>query len=154
MLKKTITYEDYDGQQRTETFYFNLTEAEVQRYNFEHSNEGLIEYLKSIITTKNVKNMMDFIAELISISFGTKSEDGKRFIKDPALTRAFMQTEAYSQLYMELVTEESAITNFLMGCMPKKAFNNKALSNTSASDIKDFVYGNKDLKELGINANT
>jgi hypothetical protein len=80
MLKKTITYEDYDGQTRTEDFYFNLTEAELQRYYFEHSNEGMMEYLKSILLTKNTKGMMDFIAEIITISFGVKSEDGKRFV--------------------------------------------------------------------------
>lgn len=155
MLKKTITYEDYDGQTRTEDFYFNLTEAELQRYYFEHSNEGMFEYLKGILLTKNAKAMMDFIAELISISFGVKSEDGKRFVKDPNLTRAFAQTEAYSTLYMELMTKEGSIADFLKGCMPKKAL--AAASgkpNIKEEDITAYVYGNKSLEELTKNANT
>lgn len=154
MLKKTITYEDYDGQTRTEDFYFNLTEAELQRYYFEHSNEGMMEYLKSILLTKNTKGMMDFIAEIITISFGVKSEDGKRFVKDPNLTRAFSQTEAYSTLYMELMTKENAIAEFLTGCMPKKALKSEVQKSIKADDIKDYVYGNKSLEEIVNNANT
>lgn len=154
MLKKTITYEDYDGQTRTEDFYFNLTEAELQRYYFEHSNEGMFEYLKSILLTKNTKGMMDFIAEIINISFGVKSEDGKRFVKDPNLTRAFSQTEAYSTLYMELMTKENAIAEFLTGCMPKKALKSEVQKSIKADDVKDYVYGNKSLEEIVNNANT
>lgn len=154
MLKKTITYEDYDGQTRTEDFYFNLTEAELQRYYFEHSNEGMMEYLKSILLTKNTKGMMDFIAEIITISFGVKSEDGKRFVKDPNLTRAFSQTEAYSTLYMELMTKENAIAEFLTGCMPKKALKSEVQKSIKADDVKDYVYGNKSLEEIVNNANT
>lgn len=154
MLKKTITYEDYDGQTRTEDFYFNLTEAELQRYYFEHSNEGMFEYLKSILLTKNTKGMMDFIAEIINISFGVKSEDGKRFVKDPNLTRAFSQTEAYSTLYMELMTKEGAIAEFLTGCMPKKALKSEVQKSIKADDVKDYVYGNKSLEEIVNNANT
>lgn len=154
MLKKTITYEDYDGQTRTEDFYFNLTEAELQRYYFEHSNEGMFEYLKSILLTKNTKGMMDFIAEIITISFGVKSEDGKRFVKDPNLTRAFSQTEAYSALYMELMTKENAIAEFLTGCMPKKALKSEVQKSIKADDVKDYVYGNKSLEEIVNNANT
>lgn len=154
MLKKTITYEDYDGQTRTEDFYFNLTEAELQRYYFEHSNGGMMEYLKSILLTKNTKGMMDFIAEIITISFGVKSEDGKRFVKDPNLTRAFSQTEAYSTLYMELMTKENAIAEFLTGCMPKKALKSEVQKSIKANDVKDYVYGNKSLEEIVNNANT
>lgn len=154
MLKKTITYEDYDGQTRTEDFYFNLTEAELQRYYFEHSNEGMMEYLKSILLAKNTKGMMDFIAEIITISFGVKSEDGKRFVKDPNLTRAFSQTEAYSTLYMELMTKENAIAEFLTGCMPKKALKSEVQKSIKADDVKDYVYGNKSLEEIVNNANT
>lgn len=154
MLKKTITYEDYDGQTRTEDFYFNLTEAELQRYYFEHSNEGMMEYLKSILLTKNTRGMMDFIAEIITISFGVKSEDGKRFVKDPNLTRAFSQTEAYSTLYMELMTKENAIAEFLTGCMPKKALKSEVQKSIKADDVKDYVYGNKSLEEIVNNANT
>lgn len=154
MLKKKITYEDYDGNQRTEEYYFNLTEAEIQRYNVEHSNEGLIEYLKGIVLTKNAKAMMDFIAELISISFGVKAEDGKRFVKDEKLTIAFMQTEAYSELYMELMTKENAISEFLIGCMPKKMVRAEAQKALTESDVKDYIYGQKTLEELSKNANT
>lgn len=154
MLKKKITFEDFDGETRTEEYYFNFTEAEVQRYNVEHSNDGLIEYLREVILTKNAKAMMAFIDEIITISYGVKSEDGKRFIKDPDKTREFTQTEAYSNLYMELMTTENAITDFLIGCMPKKLVNKEARKMISDSDVKDYIYGNKSLEVIAKNANT
>lgn len=154
MLKKKITYEDYDGNQRTEEFYFNLSQAELQRYYYEHSNEGLLDYLRNILLTKNSKGMMDFIAEIINISYGVKSDDGKRFIKDANFTRAFTQTEAYSELYMELLTKENAITDFLYGCLPKSLIEGKAKAKLSDEEIKAYMYGNKSLEEIAKNVNT
>ena len=112
MLKKTITYEDYDGQTRTEDFYFNLTEAELQRYYFEHSNEGMMEYLKSILLTKNTKGMMDFIAEIITISFGVKSEDGKRdFTIYPAATTKIEGWEHAEQKRQLFINDSRSLFN-------------------------------------------
>lgn len=154
MLKKKISYEDYEGNQRTEECYFNLSKAEISRYFFEHGNDGLFDYLLNIAATKNTKGMMDFIAEIISISYGVKSEDGKRFIKDPGYTRAFTQTEAYSVLFMELLTKENAITDFLMGIMPKDVAAARGKTALSDADIKDYMYGNKSLEDLTKNVNT
>ena len=145
MLKKTITFEDFDGNTRSGDFYFNLTQSELQRYYFEHGNQGLIEYLKNVVLTKDAKALMDFISEMIAITYGVKSEDGLRFIKDPVRTREFTQTNAYDVLYRELLSEESAISDFLTGCFPKNA---ASVGNISKDDIAKYMYGEMSLDEL------
>lgn len=144
MLKKKITFEDYNGNTRTEDFYFNITKAELSRWYFEHGNAGILEHMKHIVVTKDTKGLMDFVSELISISYGIKSEDGMRFIKDPKLTRDFMQTDAYSVLYLELISEEDAIGNFLQGCLPKSA----ADSTVSKEDVMKYLYGDITVEDL------
>lgn len=144
MLKKKITFEDYNGNTRTEDFYFNITKAELSRYYFEHGNAGMLEYLKNILITKDVKGLMDFISEIITISYGVKSDDGLRFIKDPARTRDFMQTDAYSVLFLELMKEENAIGNFLQACLPKS----NADASVSKEDVMKYLYGEISVEDL------
>lgn len=118
MLKKTITYTDYDGNERTEDFYFNLTKAELTE--MEMSTEGgLGEKIKRIVDAKDVKEIMAIFKDLILKAYGQKSDDGKRFIKSKELTDAFVQTEAYSELFMTLVTKENEATSFINNIIPK-----------------------------------
>lgn len=117
MLKKTMTYTDYNGEQRTEDFYFNLTRAEVTQ--FETSVDGgLSERIKQISQEKKVPAIMELFQELILRSYGQKSPDGRRFIKNKELTEEFSQTEAYSDLYMELATNSASAAAFINGIMP------------------------------------
>ena len=153
MLKKNISYTDYDGNQRTEDFYFNLTQTELAKFAFKYTNAGIFEYLKSLILTKDTKNMMTFISDLIEVSYGVKSEDGKRFIKDAEATKAFTETEAYSELFMELVVKEDAIANFLIGISPSGKNVDISKANLSDNDVKDFLYGGKKLDEIAKNVN-
>lgn len=117
MLKKRIKYTDYDGNQREEDFYFNLTKAEIAE--LELSTEGGLEQLISkIIDAKDTNQIIKFFKKIILMSYGEKSLDGKRFIKDEELTKEFTQTEAYSELFMELATDENAASNFINGIIP------------------------------------
>ena len=117
MYKKTITYPDYNGEEIKEDFYFNLTKAEILEMQLEKEG-GLAENIQAIVDSKNVPELIKIFKELILRSYGKKSDDGKRFIKSPELSREFTQTEAYSELFMELATDSDAASAFINGIIP------------------------------------
>lgn len=117
MLKKTITYEDYDGNKRTEDFYFNLSKAEVLEMEMGISG-GMTQMLNRIIAEQDSEKIIKTFKEIILKAYGEKSPDGKRFIKSEELSTAFSQTEAFSQLFMELATDADAAAKFVNGIVP------------------------------------
>lgn len=120
MLKKTITYTDYNDVTHTETYLFNLSKAECMEMEMSTSG-GLSEMIKKIIETQDVPAIIKIFKDLILKAYGVKSPDGKRFIKSEELSTAFAQTEAYSVLFMELATnaeEAAAFVNGIMQIMP------------------------------------
>lgn len=117
MVTKEITYTDYNGQERTEKYQFNFTKAELIEMELS-VNGGLSAMMERIKETDDRPELMRIFKELILKAYGVKSADGKRFVKSDELRTEFSQTEAYSELYMELVTNtESAIT-FFNGLIP------------------------------------
>lgn len=118
MLKKTITYTDYNGVERTEDFYFNLSKAEVTEMELS-VNGGLTQMLNNIVAAKDGAQIIKTFKEIVLKSYGEKSPDGKRFIKSEEISKAFSQTEAYSEIFMELALNEDAAANFVKGIMPK-----------------------------------
>jgi hypothetical protein len=118
MLKKTITYIDYDGEKRSEDFYFNLTRAEAIEW-FHSEKGGLENFIKKIISEKDNKKLIAMFKELILKSYGEKSSDGKRFIKNDRLSEEFSQTEAFVELFMELSTDAEAASAFVNAIAPK-----------------------------------
>lgn len=117
MLKKTITYTDYDGNQRTEDFYFNLNKAELTQMELSHDG-GLVKTINKIVATQDAKRIVEIFKDLILKAYGEKSPDGKRFIKSSELQDGFAQTEAYSELFMELATNADAAASFVNGITP------------------------------------
>lgn len=120
MLKKEIVYTDYNDKERKETFYFNLTKAEVTEME-KTTPGGLSEFIKKIIDSNNEKEIILLFKDFILKCYGEKSEDGKRFVKNQELRDQFSQTEAYSQLFMELATDADSASAFINGVMPKVA---------------------------------
>lgn len=118
MYIKTITYTDYNGESRTEDFYFNITKAELAEYNI-MTEGGLEAKIKRITAAKEATEIFKMFKALILMSYGKKSDDGKRFIKSPELTDAFTQTEAYTELFMQLATDEEEANRFVKNVMPK-----------------------------------
>lgn len=126
MLKKTITYTDYDGLERTEEFRFNLTKAELM--DMELTTVGTFSKLmQKIIDEKDMVRLAKYFKELILKSYGVKSDDGKRFIKSPELSEAFSQTEAYSELYMELLGNSEYAVKFIQQVMPNDLDQNEVV---------------------------
>ena len=117
MLKKTVTYTDYNGVERTEDLYFNLTKAEIMEMELSVTG-GLAEKLDKIVAAQDGPAIMQVFKDIILNSYGEKSADGKRFIKNAELREAFAQTEAYSQLFIELMTNVDAATEFLVAIIP------------------------------------
>ena len=117
MLKKTIKYTDYNGVERTEDFYFNLKKAEIMEMQLTTVG-GLDAYLKKIISAQDMPTLMRIFKDLILKSYGVKSDDGRRFIKNEKLREEFEQTEAYSILYMELSTDAESAAAFVNGIIP------------------------------------
>lgn len=122
MLQKSIKYVDYNGVEREETFLFNLTKAELMEMEL-GTTGGLTEMIQKIIQTKDQPSIIKIFKELILKAYGEKSADGKRFIKTDEhgnpLSRAFSETEAYSNLFMELSTDDKAAAAFVNGIIPE-----------------------------------
>ncbi len=118
MIKKTITYEDYNGLERTEDFYFNLSKSEIINWQLGVAG-GLTELITKIVNAKDTPELIEYFQELILKSYGEKSADGKQFVKSDALSDAFKQTPAYDILYMELITDENVAAEFVKGVLPK-----------------------------------
>lgn len=138
MLKKTIKYTDYEGVEREEDFYFNLNKAEVMEMQL--STDGtLTKLIQKIIAEKNVPKLVEIFKQLILKSYGEKSLDGKRFIKNDQLLEEFTQTEAYSNLFMELSTDSDAAAAFVNGIIPKDLVDMAQNQGEPAASILDYT---------------
>ena len=117
MIKKTISYTDYNGIERTEDFYFNLTKAEIADMELSTTG-GFSELVKKIVDAKNVPQLVEIFKTVLHKAYGVKSPDGRRFMKNEELWLEFKETEAYSQLYMELATDDKKAADFINGVIP------------------------------------
>lgn len=118
MLKKTITYTDYNGVTRKEDFYFNLSQAEIAEMQLTTPG-GMSEMLNRIVDAREDTELIKIFKDLIFRSYGEKSPDGKYFNKSEELSRAFSQTEAYSVLFMDLATDANKASDFVKGILPE-----------------------------------
>lgn len=117
MIKKTISYTDYDGNNRTEDFYFHMSEEEV--VSFQRSvNGGIRKQVERIAQAQDESRIIDIFKDLIKRSYGVKSPDGRRFIKNEEVFNDFAQTPAYSIMFMELARDDKKAIEFLNGIVP------------------------------------
>lgn len=119
MIKETIKYTDYNGNELVEDFYFNLSRSEIAEMELSYPN-GLANHITKITQSNNGAEIIKLFKNLILSSYGRKSDDGKRFIKNVEDSNAFSQTEAYSELFMKLATNADAAAEFVNGVIPKQ----------------------------------
>lgn len=131
MLKKTITYTDYNDVERTEDFYFNLNKAEIMEMEMSTTG-GMAEMIQRIVKAQDSPAIVKIFKDLVLRAYGEKSADGKRFIKNDEIREAFAQTEAYSILFMELATDADAAAAFVNGITPADVDVNDAKASKSA----------------------
>lgn len=118
MIKKTVTFEDFNEETQTEAFYFHLNKADVIR--LEAELEGIRETLEELIKTKDGKRIVEIVELIILRSYGVRSDDGARFFKSQEQTDEFKGSEAYSELLFELVTDADKASEFINGLLPEK----------------------------------
>ena len=128
MLKKTITYIDFNGAERTEDFYFNMSKHELAKLELSVKG-GLTEYANRIAQAQDTPALINFFEDLIKMSYGVKTLDGRGFKKRPEDLEDFMATEAYSQLFMELATNAEAAAEFFNGIIPADMANQSTATN-------------------------
>lgn len=144
MIKKTITYTDFNGVSRTETFCFHMSQAETIEFECSESG-GITKLIEKIIATQDTVKLVDIFKDLIRRSYGEVSPDGRRFCKEDdeghSLFKQFAETEAYSILFMELATDDKKATEFIKGIIPEiktdtvpAAATKPAITMSSATD--------------------
>lgn len=117
MLKKTITYTDYDGNQRTEDFYFNLSEDELIEMSFSKKG-GLDGFIERIVKEQDSQEIIRMFKELVAKAYGKKSDDGRRFDKSEEILKDFTSTKAYTKVFMELAFNSDAAADFINRVIP------------------------------------
>lgn len=120
MIKKTIKYTDYNGIERTENFYFHLSKAEVMEMELSTAG-GLAERIQKIVDAQDAVEIIKIFKELVLKAYGEKSDDGRRFIKSPEISKAFSENPAYSEIFMELATDADKAAEFVNGIVPAEA---------------------------------
>lgn len=118
MFKETKTYEDFNGITRTEDFYFNMSKAELAEMELSVSG-GMENLLKKIVDSQDNKKIVETFKEILLKAYGEKSDDGRRFIKSPELSKAFSETPVYSDMFIELATNEDYAAKFIEGIIPR-----------------------------------
>lgn len=118
MLEKKITFVDYNGNERTETHYFYLNESELMKWLTTNGEYTLDKLLMRLYQEGNGRKIMDIFEDLIRKSYGKRSLDGRKFEKSKEIWDDFYQTEAYSKLFMEIVTDAKKASEFVNGIIP------------------------------------
>lgn len=148
MIKKTITYTDYNGTERTEDFYFNFTEAELMEMEYE-TDGGMSETIQRIIKSNDTAGLIRIFKDFVLKAYGEKTLDGKRFSKSKEISDSFASTEAYSIIFMELATDSKAASEFVNGLIPKrlaetsdqsKKYSVESHTNNNESTIANMTY--------------
>lgn len=120
MIKKTITYEDFNGTVRTEAFYFHFSQAEIMEMQLT-TEGGFSERVQKMIDAKDQPALIKLIKDFVLDAYGVKSDDGKRFMKSPEIRTAFVENPAYSEIFMELATDADKAAEFVNGVVPANA---------------------------------
>lgn len=117
MTSKTVTYKDWNGMDRTETFYFHFSQAELMEMEISQDG-GFSERVKKIAAANNLPDMLKIWKNFVLDAYGIKSEDGRRFMKNEEIRQSFVECPAYSIIFMELATNTEAASNFINQVVP------------------------------------
>lgn len=144
MYKKVINYTSYDGENLKYEAYFNLNKAELMKWIMGSRDYSIDKLLERMLMNQNKKELMGIFDELIDMSYGEKSLDGRRFMKTPEILANFKATEAYSEFFMELCSDTNKVTEFILGIVPAEMVDEitKAIKENPdgiPAEMKDYV---------------
>lgn len=117
MVKRNVTYNDFEGEERTDVFYFNLTEAELADIELQYDGD-MAKKMQIMQEKRDGRGMFEMISNLILRAYGEKTSDGKRFVKNAEMREAFAASDAYSKLLMDLLEDDKKLANFMTAIMP------------------------------------
>ena len=129
MIKWTITFHDYNDNPITEDFYFGMNKAELTKMQFD-ANGAYVNYLERISNERDLKRLGEEFRKYILMSYGRKSDDGRFFRKSQEMRDDFEQSDAYSELFMELISDSEKASKFFTGILPKDLQNQNELPAT------------------------
>jgi hypothetical protein len=147
MIKKTLTWTDFNDKEVTEDFYFHLSKPEVLQLEVGVKG-GLTELIKKVIETEDHDELVTWFKKIILLSYGQKSEDGRRFIKSPQLSEEFAQTGAYEVLFMGLAGDEQAASQFIKGILPADVQDKPKIQVTDVGPDRKAPPSIKDLQNM------
>jgi hypothetical protein len=157
MIKETVTYKDFNEEMQTEDLYFHLSKSELVELEL-GMDGGLGTYLQTLVKSRKTSELLAAFKNIISTAYGERSLDGKRFVKNEEKTREFLASPAYDALFMRLVTDEAAVTEFILGVVPKdliteaggadKLLSGAAVSNITLPETPFMVTGDKDMRPM------
>ena len=130
MLKKTVHYIDYNSTERTEDLYFNISKAELAEMELGVTG-GFSEMMKKIVAAQDIPAIVKIVKDLLLKSYGEKSSDGRRFIKSPELSEAFSQTEAYTEVFLEVMASAENMAAFVNGIIPSDISRSIGVASTT-----------------------
>jgi ABC-type Fe3+/spermidine/putrescine transport system ATPase subunit len=143
MYSVLLDYTDFNGDPCKERLYFNITRAELQKQNM-HTKGGLLSYLTRIIATRDQEEIATYFEKIVDMSYGIKSDDGKKFTKTEEITKEFMSTAAYDELFFRLTTDDKFASDFVNGILPKELFKEENNNPETEAEIKKLY------EEMGI----
>lgn len=120
MLTKTITYTDFNDNERTEDFYFHLSEREIMNLHTKYDG-GLDGAIEAMVQSNDIHELLAVLQEIILLSYGVKSADGKSFVKSDEVKQQFEYSAAFSELYLDLLSDEQNAVDFIKNLLPTKA---------------------------------
>jgi hypothetical protein len=157
MIKETVTYKDFNEEMQTEDLYFHLSKSELVELEL-GMDGGLGTYLQTLVKSRKTSELLAAFKNIISAAYGERSLDGKRFVKNEEKTKEFLASPAYDALFMRLVTDEAAVTEFILGVVPKdliteaggadKLLSGAAVSNIALPETPFTVTGDKDMRPM------
>lgn len=118
MLKKRITYTNFEDEEVTETFYFNLTKADLMEMEVSKRG-GLNGYIERIQETNDAGLVFEELKSLMSRSVGRLAPDGRGFSRSQQIRDEFMNSEAFSNFILEMLTDPQLAAEFIQGLIPK-----------------------------------
>jgi hypothetical protein len=141
VIKKDFTFKDLDGNEVTETYYFNISTADLTKLTLTHDGD-IVQYLQDVVNSKDGSRIIETFENFIRMSVGIRSEDGRSFEKTSEIAARFMNSEAYGQLLLELVTNADTAAEFVNGIMPTglkekaEALQKTGLAQTKVADLE------------------
>ena len=152
MIKQTVAYTNFEGEEVRSTYYFNLTMAEI--VDLETQGKGFSNRLRNIINEKDSRKIVEIVKEIILLSYGKRNEDGD-FIKNSTVREAFASSEGYSALFMELAFDEKKLAAFVNGVMPKQMLDKVEMLKKHPELINKYQSGEEitkeDIEKSGLN---